>query len=96
MLNSDCYVQGSQLNATMLEMSREMMRAGIIDEMLTETMDSVMDDDGADDETDAEVDKVRSCLLLRIVQNSYTDQGLRPRSTKCAPAFHTLQDRLVV
>lgn len=57
-----------------------MMKAGIIDEMMTETMDSVMDDDGADDETDAEVDKVRPyCSRLRLPQNEKENRKVGPK-----------------
>lgn len=51
-------MKGSQLNAAMIEMSREMMKAGIIDEMVSEAIDSAVDDDDADEETEAEVEKV--------------------------------------
>lgn len=51
-------MRGSQLNSTMIEMSREMMKAGIIDEMVNEAIDSAVDIDDADEETDVEVDKV--------------------------------------
>lgn len=43
---------------TMQEMSKEMMKAGIIEEMLDETMDSVEDTEEMEDAAQAEVDKV--------------------------------------
>lgn len=48
-----------ELQRTMQEMSKEMMKAGIIDEMIQDTMDSVLDqDDDIDKIADAEVDKI--------------------------------------
>ena len=47
-----------QLNATMAMMSREMMKAGVIDEMVSDMMDSAMDGEDLDEEADEEVDKV--------------------------------------
>lgn len=49
-----------EVAATMREMSKEMMKAGIIEEMLDETMDSIEDSEDMEDEADEEVDKVRS------------------------------------
>lgn len=43
---------------TMQDMSKEMMKAGIIEEMLDETMDSVEDTEGMEDAAQAEMDKV--------------------------------------
>ena len=48
-----------EIMGTMREMSREMMKAGIIDEMITDAMDSAFgDEDLVEEETAAEVDRV--------------------------------------
>ncbi|KAH0951873.1 hypothetical protein HN011_001283 [Eciton burchellii] len=47
-----------EIAATMREMSKEMMKAGIIEEMLDETMDSIEDSEDMEDEADVEVDKI--------------------------------------
>jgi len=47
-----------QLAATVRAMGREMMRAGVIDEVMGDAIDSVMDGPEAEGEVDAEVDKV--------------------------------------
>ncbi|XP_015117149.1 charged multivesicular body protein 3 [Diachasma alloeum] len=47
-----------EVAATMRELSKEMMKAGIIEEMLDETMDSVEDSEEMEDEADEEVDKI--------------------------------------
>ncbi|KAK2575383.1 hypothetical protein KPH14_001048 [Odynerus spinipes] len=44
--------------ATMRELSKEMMKAGIIEEMLDETMDSIEESEDMEDEADEEVDKI--------------------------------------
>ncbi|EOQ99227.1 hypothetical protein E3P92_02584 [Wallemia ichthyophaga] len=46
-----------QLSSTMSQMSEEMMKAGIMDEMLQDTMEA-NDEDGVEEEADEEVDKV--------------------------------------
>lgn len=51
-------VKVPEVAATMREMSKEMMKAGIIEEMLDETMDSVEDSEDMEDEAQEEVDKV--------------------------------------
>lgn len=51
-------VRVPEVAATMREMSKEMMKAGIIEEMLDETMDSIEDSEDMEDEADEEVDKV--------------------------------------
>lgn len=48
-----------EVAATMRELSKEMMKAGIIEEMLDETMDVMEDSEEMEDEADEEVDKVK-------------------------------------
>ncbi|XP_039287599.1 charged multivesicular body protein 3 [Nilaparvata lugens] len=47
-----------EVAATMREMSKEMMRAGIIEEMLEDTMSSIEDPEEMEEEAQEEVDKV--------------------------------------
>ncbi|KYN40837.1 Charged multivesicular body protein 3 [Trachymyrmex septentrionalis] len=51
-------VRVPEVAATMRELSKEMMKAGIIEEMLDETMDSIEDSEDMEDEADEEVDKI--------------------------------------
>lgn len=51
-------VRVPEVAATMRELSKEMMKAGIIEEMLDETMESVEDSEEVEDEADEEIDKV--------------------------------------
>lgn len=50
-------VRVPEVAATMRDLSKEMMKAGIIEEMLDETMDSIEDSEEIEDEADEEVDK---------------------------------------
>lgn len=47
-----------EIQKTMMEMSREMMKAGIIEEMLDDAMESLEDGEEMEDAAQAEVDKV--------------------------------------
>lgn len=47
-----------ELQKTMMEMSKEMQRAGLIDEMMSDAMDSAMGMEDEEEETDAEVQRV--------------------------------------
>ncbi len=48
-----------ELNQTMQQMSKEMMKAGLIEETMGEMMDDAFDTDDIEEDADAEVDKVR-------------------------------------
>ena len=47
-----------ELNQTMQQMSREMMKAGLIEETMGEMVDDALDTDDIEEDADAEVDKV--------------------------------------
>ena len=51
-------VKVPQLMGTMRAMSREMMKAGMIDEMVGEAIDGAVAEEGEDEAAEAEVDKV--------------------------------------
>lgn len=53
-----------ELNQTMQQMSREMMKAGLIEETMSEMMDDAFDTDDIEEDADAEVDKVRMPTAL--------------------------------
>lgn len=59
-------IKAPQLNQTVQQMSKEMMKAGVIDEMMDDAIESAIDSDDIEEETDAEVDKVKppsACVL---------------------------------
>ena len=47
-----------EIQKTMMDMSREMMKAGIIEEMLEDTMETVTESDEMEEEAQEEVDKI--------------------------------------
>lgn len=47
-----------EIQKTMQEMSREMMKAGLIEEMMEETFDAVEDQDDLEESTQEEIDKI--------------------------------------
>lgn len=51
-------VKVPEVAATMRELSKEMMKAGIIEEMMDETMESIDDSEDMEEEADEEVDKI--------------------------------------
>ena len=57
-------VRMPEIASVMQSLSKEMMRAGIIEEMLEDTME-VLEPEGIEEEAEEEVDKVRlwGCLL---------------------------------
>ena len=59
-----------ELNQTMQQMSREMMKAGLIEETMGEMMDDALDTDDIEEDADAEVDKVSmpAALLPKILR----------------------------
>lgn len=58
-----------ELQKVAQDLSKEMMRAGIIDEMINDSLDNVLDDDDTDELADEEVEKV----LLEITQGKLKD-----------------------
>ncbi len=70
-----------QFGATMRVMAREMEKAGVIEEMMNDTLDD-MDPEGTDEAADEEVNKVRWLLLSHIHPWFFVLALL-------APAYHT-------
>ena len=55
-----------ELNQTMQQMSKEMMKAGLIEETMSEMLDDAFDTDDIEEDADAEVDKVLASFLFTI------------------------------
>eukprot|EP00958_Prasinococcus_capsulatus_P010116 scaffold990_cov393-Prasinococcus_capsulatus_cf.AAC.16 len=51
-------VKVPELNQTMMELSKEMMKAGLIEETINDTLESTLDYDDIEEETDEEVAKI--------------------------------------
>ena len=58
-----------ELQKTMQSLSKEMMKAGIIDELVQDSLDTVLDTDDIETETDAEVEKV----IFEVTQGKLKD-----------------------
>lgn len=68
--------QVPEVAATMRNLSKEMMKAGMIEEMVADTLEDVLDEDGMEEETEAEVDKVLSEIAGETLANlPGTDAG---------------------
>ncbi|XP_014677763.1 PREDICTED: charged multivesicular body protein 3-like [Priapulus caudatus] len=59
-----------EINATMQAMSKEMMKAGIIEEMLEDTMESLDDQEELEEEAQEEVDKILFELTAGALGNA--------------------------
>ncbi|KAH1045863.1 hypothetical protein J1N35_036647 [Gossypium stocksii] len=53
-------MKAPQMAATMQEFSKEMIKAGVIEEMVNDALDSALDSEDIEEETEEEVDKVLS------------------------------------
>lgn len=74
-----------QLSRTVRAMGKEMMKAGVIDEVVGDAIDSVMDGADADEEVDAEVDKVLAELAGADV-DALVGAGTVPKARVAAAA----------
>ena len=78
-----------ELQKTMMNMQREMERAGLVDEMIQDSMD-MMDGDDIEDETAVEVDKVVAELTGDLFKGKDADAplptGLPAEAAPAAPA----------
>lgn len=76
-----------QFNAVMQTMAREMEKAGLIDEMMNDTLDS-MDDEGIDEAADTEVNKVLDEITatLPVAANSRLPEAQRVPAAAAAAA----------
>lgn len=74
-----------QLASTVRAMGREMMKAGVIDEVMGDAIDSVMDGPDADEEVDAEVGKVLAEVAGADV-DALVGAGTVPSTRVGAPA----------
>ena len=71
-----------EIQATMMNMSREMQRAGLIEEVMCETMES-LDEDGVEEESDAEVSKV----VAELTGSLFGESGAEAAATVAPTAL---------
>lgn len=67
-----------EVAGTMRELSREMMKAGILEEMMEETFESMEDTEEMEEEAQGEVDKV----LWELTEGKLGEAPLPPTETK--------------
>ncbi|KAH7825321.1 Vacuolar protein sorting 24A (Vps24A) [Monocercomonoides exilis] len=87
---NECFKLPS-LRETMQDLSREMMKAGVVDEMITETMDDM--DEDLDEEADAEVEKTIQSILDGSFEKISTKKISEPAKTEEHPS--ELDNRLM-
>ncbi|RNF07997.1 SNF7-like protein [Trypanosoma conorhini] len=73
-------VHVQEVQATMREMSREMMKAGLIEEAINDTVDNALDEDIADEELDEEVNKVVDEVTHGKMQGTTVAQARLPQT----------------
>ena len=83
----------SEVQATMMEMSKEMMKAGIIEEMLEDTFES-MEDDDLEEASSEEVEKIlfeitASEFVLHFKFNLFC--GISFHTNTCKPGSYSLR-----
>lgn len=66
MKNMQQLVKLPEIQKTMMEMSKEMMKAGIIEEMMDDAMENLEDQDELEEDVQNEVDKILSELTLDV------------------------------
>lgn len=74
-----------EIGAVMQEMSKEMMKAGIIEEMMDETFESMEDQDEMEEAAQAEVDKV----LWELTEGKLGEAPLPPDASIRDPVAST-------
>ena len=71
-----------EIQKTMMEMSREMMKAGIIEEMMEDTMEGLTEGEDMEEEVEAAVDKV----LFELTAGKLGEAPAALKDTLPAPA----------
>ena len=87
-VRKDLALKLPELQKTMMNMQREMERAGLVDEMIQDSMD-MMDGDDIEDDTAVEVDKVVAELTGDLFKGKDADAplptGLPAEAAPAAP-----------
>lgn len=83
-----------ELQKTMQEMSKEMMKMGIIDELITESIDSVLEDDVGDIDSiaDAEAEKIILEITQGKLKNLPEINNTNPMASGGAQASSAISD----
>ena len=76
----------SEIRQVAMTMGKEMMKAGLIDEMMTDAIDGVVDDDVEEDELDEEVAKVVEEMMATKMAGARVGQSKLPQAQAQAQA----------
>jgi len=79
-----------EIQGTMMDMAREMERAGLVDEIIGDAMDS-MEDEGIDAEADREVDKIITELTAGVLAPAGSAPVRAPASKASAAPAATIE-----
>ena len=79
-----------EVNQIMMEMSKEMMKAGIIEEMLEDTMETLDDPEELEEDAQAEVDKV----LAEITMGKMAKAPAAPEASIALPELPDKEDEV--
>ena len=71
-------VRVPEVSKTMMELSKEMMKAGLIEETMNDAMESVLDDEDVEEETEEEIAKVMQEIAGDIGQQLPSAEGKLP------------------
>lgn len=84
MKNMQSLISVQNISATMQDLSREMMKTGIIGEMMDEAIEEAIDEDPIEEEAQAEVDKIMSELNIETGEKMTNAPSTAPAAAKQA------------
>lgn len=90
MKSMQALVKLPEVNQIMMEMSKEMMKAGIIEEMLEDTMETLDDPEELEEDAQAEVDKV----LAEITMGKMAKAPAAPEASIALPELPDKEDEV--
>ncbi|KAG2450517.1 hypothetical protein HYH02_005018 [Chlamydomonas schloesseri] len=77
-------IKAPELQKTMMEMSKEMMKAGLIEEMISDAIDSAVGGENEEEETEEEVQKVLDEIALDMTANLPAAQRAKAKAQAAA------------
>ncbi|EPY37420.1 charged multivesicular body protein 3 [Angomonas deanei] len=79
MKEMNALVKVKEVQQTMMEMSKEMAKGGIMEEMMNDTLDAALDDDISDTELEDEVNKVVEEVTQNQMAGAHVGAGKLPQ-----------------
>mmetsp|Transcript_50253 Transcript_50253/g.57819 ORF Transcript_50253/g.57819 Transcript_50253/m.57819 type:complete len:227 (-) Transcript_50253:43-723(-) len=81
-----------EIQQIMMGMSKEMTKAGLIDEMVSDTLDSALGDDDNEDELDEEVSKVVQEVVQQKLTGAHVGVGKIPSGKQAVAAVEDAEE----